>query len=808
MRRSLRCCAIALCGLLVAGASVAAALSRPAFRPRIGRAMGLIPAYGQADPTSGVPIPVVYHGGSVMGAVRVHTVFWAPSGFAFTGSPGGAVPGYEALQQQFLADVAHDSGQTTANAFSLLLQYPDGPRGGRYEIAYDPAHDSIDDAAPFPAKAKQCVSPSGVATCVTDLQLQQELDRVIQAHDPGGRGLHDLWFVFLPPSVDECISAGACATNAFAGYHSLSNVGRGPVIYSPIPDPLIELNPPPGNDPQGNPEAESAADVVAHEAVEAITDPEGTGWMDPNGAEVADKCESGPQIGTPIGYAANGAPYNQAINGHHYLLQAMWSNVDQGCLLASAATRSALPLATVNLTQFSPTLSGNIAKPTAGISATVLLIRAGELVAAGRGTTDARGSWRATLRSVADGTPRAVGDDRDLILVRYGRGGPAPDEIATGAGGNPFSESGWTGFYALDAGFAVGRRAIKLGPCGQTGVLTVRVDGQPTAPPVEQCGNADDIATVQTKPLQSGTSLTMTSQDNRAVALRNPPGALISLGISLGEPNSVAALGTSQTTLQNTGFPTCAADLRAQTVRCAGLVPGARYTLTRGRGRVARAARADAGGSARFTGFPGAPGIRGGDVLTLANPARRVLTQLHVAHLRVDISGDQTVIRSGTCEAGDYYGPPLRDAPVSSSIGTPGATGTGTICPVSGQASGLPTALISQVDDRSGGQTRTQVPRFLGTAPVQNATLYGNFIALAQTGIPGPHGSTIATHSRVALTITRAGSRRPVIRVANVGASAGVRVPELPTGSYQATWVLTDANGDHRTIVTQFVEAR
>jgi hypothetical protein len=47
-----------------------------------------------------------------------------------------------------------------------------------------------------------------------------------------------------------------------------------------------------------------------------------------------------------------------------------------------------------------------------------------------------------------------------------------------------------------------------------------------------------------------------------------------------------------------------------------------------------------------------------------------------------------------------------------------------------------------------------------------------------------------------------------VFRAANVGTVRGVAIPELPVGSYQATWVLTDANGDTRTISTQFVEAR
>ena len=109
----------------------------------------------------------------------------------------------------------------------MLGEYADGGGGGLYNFSYSAAADSIDDTDPYPAAGHQCVSPAGVATCVTDLQLQQELDRVIQAHDPAGRGLHDLWFVFLPPDVDTCISPAVCGTNAFAGYHSLSNLGHG-----------------------------------------------------------------------------------------------------------------------------------------------------------------------------------------------------------------------------------------------------------------------------------------------------------------------------------------------------------------------------------------------------------------------------------------------------------------------------------------------------------------------------------------------------------------------------------------------------
>ena len=178
---------------------------------------------------------------------------------------------------------------------------------------------------------------------------------------------------------------------------------------------------------------------------------------------------------------------------------------------------------------------------------------------------------------------------------------------------------------------------------------------------------------------------------------------------------------------------------------------------------------------------------------------------LHVAHLRVDISGSQTVIASGTCQPGDFYGPPLQRAPTASTIGS-GPSGGGTICPANGRAQGLGTSDIAQTDDFSGGQTVTQVPLIESTAPIQDETLYGAFVASAQTGLPGAHGSTAAGGVPVTLTITPVGSRHAVFRAGNVDTTRGVAVPALNPGTYVAHWVLRDANGDTRTLRTRFVD--
>jgi hypothetical protein len=792
-----------LIGLPALGAFAGSAAART-FKPRIGFAMGIEPVHGSQDVAVGTSIPVAYHGGAVMRHVTIHTVFWAPSGYRFDGAPGAGALGYQALIEQFLSDAAHDSG-TASNVFSVLNEFGDRSGPGDYRISYDPAVDSISASDPYPGAGRQCVSPSGTGTCVTDLALQHELDELIGA-DRSQRGLTNLWFIFLPPSVDTCTSLGACATNAYAGYHSLFDLGRGATIYSPVPDPLIELTPPPGSDPQGNPEAEESINTVAHEAIEAITDPVGTAWMDPNGFETADKCEVGPQQGTPLGYAADGSPYNQVINGHQYLIQDIWSNARRGCVQSSSVAAAAPALHMIDLRQYSASISGSIGAPQR-VPVTAGLVRAGTLIALAHTETRGNGSWGPITLRGPDGAPHAVGDDRDQLEIVYGtgRGSPAPDAIATGSGGNPFSASGYTGWFDLDNGYAVrsqraGATTVLLGPCSQTGVLTLRVGPALTEPPVDLCQTETDASALPVGRLGPGTTVTMSSSDNRGEYLLRPNGTLVKLTIALGEPNSVSALGNGQLLFSPTGFPSCTAFLRIRTVRCSGLAPGARYRLGRG-GRGLGDGRAGSEGVLTLGGLP----VRGGDVLTLINGAGRRLTALHVAHLQVHLIGDQTQVASGICQSGDYWGQPLVRPPVSAAVGS-GISGAGRVCPASGRAGGLPTADIAQTDDFSGGQTETQVPDILSTAPIQDETLYGAFAASAQTGLPGPHGSVSAAGVPVSLTIATAASRHRVFHAANVDTARGVGVPALAPGAYVATWVLRDAAGDTRTVTTRFGE--
>jgi hypothetical protein len=812
------------------------------FHARIGPALGIVPPVNREgeliahDVASGASTPAVYHGGPVMsGGVTVHTIFWDPAGHPFQGSPGAGVPTYPGLIEQFFSDVAADSGSGGActssdcNVFTIERQYGSGTAVGQvspgaYSISYNPATDAVNDASPYPAQTDQCASPSGTAVCLTDQQVRAEIDNVVQSTPGTPRGLTNLWIVFLPPGVDECVDPGQCGTNTFAAYHSVSDIrGHGLTIYAVAIDPIIETPVGPGADPEGFPDAEVTVDAISHETNEAVTDPEGDGWMDPNGNEVADKCETGPQVGTPLGFASDGSPYNQVINGHQYLLQGMWSDATEGCVQSSTTTTTPLPLPQVSLRQFNPVISGNVNRSAAGgIRVQVSLLREGlsgnaVTVARAATVTAGDGSWHVSLGS------HAPGDDRDEIDVDYsGANAPTPSHqvIRTGNGGNAFNEAGWLGWTAMDEGSmasnAAGGSTLSLAPCFQTGTLGFTFDGVSSpASPDQLCDTETDVASATTSHIGPRDTLTWTSNDNRAFDAPGAPapnlfGGLVSLTVPVGEAGSVSALQNPLTTFTPGGFPSCSADLEFQEVACTGLVPGERYTLIDRRERFPAVADS--------TGLVVVPlRIHRGDSVSLSNGSRS-LTTLHVAHLQVKILGEETSVAGGTCQAGDYFGTPLATPSLTATAGLPsdptdpttgGVALTGQVCPTNGHAAGMPSTNIAQTDDRSGGVTETEVPDIEDTSPIEGETMYGHFTALAESGLALTTGDVLPTDvvTRISLTIYTATGAK-VLTLRNIDTLHGSAVPELRPGRYVALWTLTDFNGDTRRIGTWFFEQR
>src|SRR5947209_9739265 len=309
-----------------------------------------------------------------------------------------------------------------------------------------------------------------------------------------------------------------------------------------------------------------------------------------------------------------------------------------------------------------------------------------------------------------------MGADRDEITVDYSRpGAPAPahQSILTGNGGNAYTESGWTGWIEMDNGSRARNHPASLafGPCFQTGVEHYAIGGMTARKsPTRFCDTKTDVATARlSAPLRGGRSVVWSSNDNRAFSpsrspAPNPHGGLVKLTVPVGEPGSFSLFSNPlHQFFKPGGFPTCAADLGHRTVKCEGLVPGRKYEL-RDRGH-------SASGSAnnQCVAFHHLR-VKQGDVVGLSNGSRTV-TRLHVAHLHVEVRGNEKTASGGHCQPGEYYGPPPTKAPTNHQAGSlaGGVALSGEICPLSGKARGLPVAHVEQTDELSGGLTETEV---------------------------------------------------------------------------------------------------
>lgn len=269
---------------------------------------------------------LTYHGGPVMTSNTNYAVYWDPAG-------GPEYPtGYEAGLNRYFEDVAHDSGSLTT-IDSVLTQYK------QYEsepAAYD-SHfgGALIDTDPYPASG--CKSAT---ICLTDEQLRNELRSYISSRGLPADLFH-AYFLLTPPGVESCWEAAGhkCSDGAshatYCAYHSYFTLGSGVVIYAHNPY-VGGTNCDPGEDrhPNGNESDATIAAGLAHEHAETVTDPELNAWLDAKGNEVADKCRTeheASEYGPPLGYAPDGAPYNQLINGHEYWYQQVWSNEAQAC---------------------------------------------------------------------------------------------------------------------------------------------------------------------------------------------------------------------------------------------------------------------------------------------------------------------------------------------------------------------------------------------------------------------------------------------------------------------------------------------
>jgi hypothetical protein len=307
-----------------------AASATPASAAQATAVWGIVPDLGVGSRAAAVAAVasdeanLPYGGGPVLHSNRTHVIFWTPRGSGLSFEPG-----YQALVERFLADVAAAS-HSPSNVYGLTGQYTDAFGPAVYASTYGGA---VQDEDPLPSS--QCVEPPatgpGWTVCLTDAQLQAEIEHVVGAeHLPTSRS--DLYFLITPKGLGSCLTttSTSCALGGSLGgwcaYHSQTADGQilyAVIPYNAVPGHCESDNPRPNSNP-----ADPAISSLSHEHNEMITDPLGDGWIDSQGEEDGDRCVTsfGPAIG-----GSGGTAWNEDIDRGHYFLQQEWSNEDHSC---------------------------------------------------------------------------------------------------------------------------------------------------------------------------------------------------------------------------------------------------------------------------------------------------------------------------------------------------------------------------------------------------------------------------------------------------------------------------------------------
>ena len=332
----------AACALLVSAAAASGSASR-AHGPIMGvvphaNAHAHVPALAKALTALGPSDNLVYNGGPVMHTNTVYAIYWFPSGYTLS-------PTYENTINQYFTDVAAASGGNS-NVYSVATQYYDTTGPIQYHSTFAGSVVAT-DPFPTPNGCDDSYPPKGIPAdpvCLTDAQLQTEIQNVVTAHGWHG-GLGNIFFLFTPSGVGSCAdgtpaaSGGECSTNIFCAYHSyFVDSNSEALIYANEPYEFNGCND--TTDGQGfpnDPHADTTISTISHEHNEAITDPltdpSNEAWINPSGNENGDLCAY--TYGSALGQIG-GQNYNQVINGHDYSVQQEWSNNGSACLLSGA----------------------------------------------------------------------------------------------------------------------------------------------------------------------------------------------------------------------------------------------------------------------------------------------------------------------------------------------------------------------------------------------------------------------------------------------------------------------------------------
>jgi hypothetical protein len=271
--------------------------------------------------------PLTYHGtGPIMRRANFFAIFWIPPTLQ-NGGPTGMSVAYRNLQTRLLADyTANGIDNNNVQYYEILgsnKAYIQNAAG--LQLASGLAGVFVDNS-PYPASG--CTDAATPGNCITDAQIQAEIQKVIPLAG-WASGTNRMFLLYTSSGEGSCFNASStsCAYTQYCAYHSFIPTSA-PIIYANIPFGNLSVCQNPGQpSPNGDAVADAVTDVASHEMTEAITDPMLNAWFDSSGNEIGDICnfDYGPN-GWDAGLA------NQQWGGHFYEVQREFDNHTNTCV--------------------------------------------------------------------------------------------------------------------------------------------------------------------------------------------------------------------------------------------------------------------------------------------------------------------------------------------------------------------------------------------------------------------------------------------------------------------------------------------
>lgn len=274
---------------------------------------------------------MTYHGGEVMHTSTTYAIFWLPPGSTYE-QAGGDNSRFESLVGRFLRDVGGTS------YYNILTQYSKDASGETVKdgpiLNHSTFAGSYVDTTPYPHAGTE-------NDPLTGTDIQTAITRAMQAQG-WTPGLNKIYYLYA--AADMCVlitelgqtlcSFPSSAANAPAPVCAISygfQQNQQSVLYNALPvtasNPCAALRPSATESPTHDPDADLAILGTANLLFGSVVNTLGTGWFADNGnGDIWNGCVTTTTPLKPL-----------VLHGDTYLLQAMWSNHDSGCVYSYKA---------------------------------------------------------------------------------------------------------------------------------------------------------------------------------------------------------------------------------------------------------------------------------------------------------------------------------------------------------------------------------------------------------------------------------------------------------------------------------------